>query len=67
MMDIDLTKGYHLMCAAGDMDDSGQEPLKHRKVKYIQYNTYSNHHNKIPKDKMINLHHKKITSVMNYV
>ena len=32
-MDIDLTKGYHLMCAAGDMDETGQEPLRHRKVK----------------------------------
>jgi len=32
MMDIDLTKGYHLMMAAGDMDESGNEPLKHRQA-----------------------------------
>ena len=32
-MDIDLQKGYYLMIAAGDMDQTESEPLKHRKVK----------------------------------
>jgi len=30
MVDVDLTKGYYLMLAAGDMDETGEQPQKHR-------------------------------------
>ena len=32
MVDVDLTKGYYLMLAAGDMDEGGEQPQKHRQV-----------------------------------
>ena len=32
MVDVDLTKGYYLMLAAGDMDETGEQPQKHRQV-----------------------------------